>query len=328
MSDRPPTSRDVARRAGVSQSAVSRAFTPGASISPEMRERIERAAAELRYRPNLLPGMMLKGRTGIVAVVVGGFYNPFYAMTLEAFTRALTAAGRQIMLIQIESDRALDDAVGKLAGYRVDGVVSALSVTSQTVADALSTYRVPIVTLNSAVETEWVRSVRSDNRAAGMAAARLLHDRGGTRFAYVAGPVDSMSQVERGAGFREALAALGLPPPLDYPGDYHHAGGHAAGRAMLARAERPDAIFCANDLTALGVIDALRAGGLDCPGDVRIIGYDNIEAASWPGYALATFDQRVDEMVALAVAMLCDPPGGDAIRTVQPLLVDRASAGG
>lgn len=326
MSERPPTSHDVARLAGVSQSAVSRAFTPGASVSPQMRERIERAAAELGYRPNLLPRMMLSGRTGIVAVVVGGLYNPFYTMTLEAFTRTLRDSGRQVMLVQVESDRALDEIVGEVACYRVDAVVSALSVLSQEVGTALSSHRIPIVTLNSAITTPWLWTVRSDNEAAGAQAARLLHSRGGRHFAYVGGPEDSIAQTERAAGFRRGLASLGIHDLALERGDYHYRGGYDAGMNLLKRRPRPDAIFCANDLTAMGVIDAFRiVAGLYCPGDVRVVGYDNIEAASWPPYMLTTFDQRVEQMVAEAVAMLDSPPGHEVSRVVEARLEERRS---
>ncbi|PXA82675.1 LacI family transcriptional regulator, partial [Caulobacter sp. D5] len=209
---RPPSSIDVARAAGVSQSAVSRAFTPGAKIAEATRAKVMAAAEALGYRPNLLPKILQTNRSGIVAVVVGGFYNPYFAMTLEAFSKALTAAGRQMLLVRVDSDRILDGVVDQLAGYRVDAVVSALALTSQEAADQLAKLRIPIVTLNSDLAGDWIRSVSSDNFAAGEAAARLLHERGGRRFGFVAGPADSPAQVAREAGFAHGLAALALPP--------------------------------------------------------------------------------------------------------------------
>ncbi|PTQ08244.1 LacI family transcriptional regulator [Sphingomonas oleivorans] len=324
---RPPSSIEVARVAGVSQSAVSRTFTPGASVSAETRAKVKAAADALGYRPNLIPRIMLTDRSGIVAVVVGGFYNPFHAMTLEAFARALRAAGKQVMLVQVESDRALDEVVGELSAYRVDAVVSALSIHAQDVADALSAFRIPIVTLNSAITTEWIRTVSSDNEGAGEAAAALLYERGGRRFGYIAGPQDSIAQTRREAGFRRGLARLGVGQCASSCGNYDHGGGYAAIREMFAGDAPPDALFCVNDLTALGAIDALRIEfGLQCPTDVLVVGYDNIAAAAWPAYQLTTFDQNVEEMVARAIDMIdADLAGTASCDIVQPMLVERST---
>lgn len=306
MSDRPITSHDVARLAGVSQSAVSRAFTPGASISPALRAKVKAAATRLGYQPNLLPRMMVQGRSGIIALVIGGAYNPFHAATLEAFSRALQDAGKRIMLVQGESDRALDEVVGELVGYRVDGVVSALSILSQDAADAISAHRIPVVTLNSGIMTDYIHVVEIDNAAAGRAAADMMIARGARRLAYVG--ADSIASRARQQGYRAAIEAAGLPAPLCLSGDLDHGGGLLAGREMLAASPRPDGIFCVNDLTAIGVIDALRLeGGLVIPADAQVVGFDNIPAARWPAYGLTTIDQNVEIMAKRAVELLEEP---------------------
>ncbi|QJU59228.1 LacI family DNA-binding transcriptional regulator [Sphingomonas sp. AP4-R1] len=306
MNDRPVTSHDVARLAGVSQSAVSRAFTAGASISPDMRRKVAEAAAALGYQPNLLPRMMVQGRSGIVALVVGGGYNPHHAATLEAFGRALTAAGKRIMLVQAESDRALDAVIGELVGYRIDGVVSALSILSQEAADAISAHRIPVVTLNSGITTDYVRVVEIDNEGAGRLAAETMAKGGARRFAYVG--ADSVASRARQAGFASAVAQIGSGTIRCFTGNLDHDGGYAAGRALLTEPELPDALFCVNDLTAIGLIDALRIeGGCDIPGDLQVIGFDNIPAARWPAYRLTTIDQDVDDMAEEAVRLLDRP---------------------
>jgi DNA-binding LacI/PurR family transcriptional regulator len=324
---RPPSSTDVARAAGVSQSAVSRAFTPGARIAEATRAKVMAAADALGYRPNLLPKILQTNRSGIVAVVVGGFYNPYFAMTLEAFSKALTARGLQMLLVRVESDRKLDSVVSQLAGYRVDAVVSALALTSQEAADQLSKLRIPIVTLNSDLSGDWIRSVSSDNFAAGEAAARLLSERGGTRFGFVAGPGDSPAQVAREAGFARGLKRLGLPPALRAGGGYDYASGAGAARELFAGAERPDALFCANDLAAFGVIDVLREDfGLAAPDDVLVVGFDNLDMAAWAPYRLTSFDQDVDAHVAIAMELLDLEAGAECVARVAPSrLVERES---
>lgn len=306
---RPITSHDVARLAGVSQSAVSRAFTPGASISAGLRKKVREAATRLGYQPNLLPGMMLHGRSGIVAVVVGGAYNPFHAATLEAFSRALQRSGKRIMLVQAESDRTLDTVVGELIGYRIDGVVTALSILSQEAADAITAHRIPVVTLNSEITTSFIHVVGIDNEGAGRAAAEHMLARGGTRFAYVG--ADSIASAQRERGYCEAVVAAGLAQPVRLAGTLDHDGGLAAGRAMLELSERPDAIFCVNDLTAIGVMDAWRLeGGFAFPSDAQIVGFDDIPASRWPGYDLTTVNQNVNRMADHAVNLIEHPREG------------------
>lgn len=324
---RPPSSIDVAKAAGVSQSAVSRAFTPGARIAQATRAKVMAAAEALGYRPNLLPKILQTNRSGIVAVVVGGFYNPFFAMTLEAFSQALTAAGRQMLLVRVESDRTLDGVVGQLAGYRVDAVVSALALTSREAADQLSKLRIPIVTLNSDLTGDWIRSVSSDNFAAGEAAAKLLHERGGRRFGFVAGPSDSPAQVAREAGFAHGLASLGLSPAARAGGGYDYASGAEAARTLFAAAERPEALFCANDLAAFGVIDTLRdAFGLRVPDDVLVVGYDNLDMAAWSPYRLTSFDQDLEGQVATVMELLDLEAGAECVARVAPSrLIERES---
>ncbi|WBO21314.1 LacI family DNA-binding transcriptional regulator [Sphingomonas abietis] len=322
--ERPVTSHDVARAAGVSQSAVSRAFTAGASISPVMRDKVRSAAALLGYQPNLLPRMMLHGRSGFIALVVGGAYNPFHAATLEAFSRALQEAGKKILLLQVDDDRALDAVVNDLAGYRVDGVVSALSILGEEAAAAISAHRIPVVLLNSGLSSEWIRVVETDNHGAGRAAARLMARGGGTRFAYVGAP--SVASAARKAGFQHELAKIGMAPPLCLEGNLDHDGGYAAARAMLAAPMRPDAIFCVNDLTAIGVADAWRIeGGLDVPRDAQLVGFDNIAASAWPAYRLTTFDQNVDRMAAEAVRLLVSPAPATERSCVGFTLIERHS---
>lgn len=325
MNGRGPTSHDVAREAGVSQSAVSRAFTPGASISPQMREVIEAAAERLGYRPSRLPGMMRRGKSGIVAVVVGGLYNPFHTITLESFTRALTAAGKQTLLVRIDNDRELDDAVGDLVSLRVDGVLSALSIASAEAASELDRHQLPIVMLNSAVETEWVRCVNSDNEGAGRLAAQLLHASGSRRLASIMGPRSALSHSRRAAGFADALRLLGVEALHSFHGELDYDWGRQVATGMVDMSDRPDGIFCGNDLIAAGLIDCWAKAGLQAPQDFRIIGYDNMPLASWDHYDLTSFDQQTDAMAEMAVGLLEGHASSEISRTIDPALVRRKS---
>nr|WP_246375671.1 LacI family DNA-binding transcriptional regulator [Gluconacetobacter takamatsuzukensis] len=316
--------------AGVSQSAVSRAFSPGASVSPKMRAKVLEAAAALGYRPSVIPRIMLSGRSRMIGIVVGGLDNPFYAAVLDHFATALQTRGLQTLMMRVPHALSLDGALDQLAGYRVDAVVTALAVGSRQAASALSALRIPIVCFNSRLTAPWISTIRSNNRAAGRLAAELLADRGVRRAAWLAGPADSAAARERGRGFADGLAARGLLPPIVLAADDSYDGGYAAMGALMHREPPPAGLFCSNDLMACGAIDALRARGLSVPGDVLVAGYDNIPQAAWHGYDLTTFDQQAEQMAAAALELLDDPAtatGGQS-RTIPARLIERGSTSG
>lgn len=322
---KPASSIDVARLAGVSQSAVSRTFTPGASISPETKAKVMAAAEALNYRPSLIPRIMLKNRSNIVAAIVGSLANPFHSSVLQVFAERLQQQGKQVMLVQ-NFDRRLDQVVADLACYRVDAVVSSLEITSAEISASIDKLRIPVITLNSAHVSEWTGTVVSDNAAAGQRIAGLMLERGGKRPGYIAGPRDSLSQQQRESGFRQGLADLGVNDCAWAQADYSYQGGYAAARELFTNDATLDCLFCVNDLVALGAMDALRIEfGLKIPDDVMIAGYDNIDTAAWPAYRLTTFDQRIDEMVGAAVAVLERDWQANERALVAPALFERAS---
>jgi DNA-binding LacI/PurR family transcriptional regulator len=321
--DRRPSSTDVARLANVSQSAVSRTFTPGASVAPATRDRVLAAAEALGYRPNLLPRMLHTDRTNMIAVVAGGLLNPFYTVALDAIAKALGEAGKIVILVRVESDQTLDEVVAELAGYRVDAVVSALSVHSEAAARALDAMRIPVIQIAHGAVGERIWTVAVDNQAAGRKAADVLLQAGGTRFGYI-GAQKSPNQDGRARGYCNALAAAGVTvdredcPTIDYQ------GGAAATRALLDRAPI-DALFCANDLIACGAMDAARGRGLSCPSDIRIIGFDNIEQAGWPTYALTTFDQQINVLATMVMRAVTDGAAADRHQLIEARLIERSS---
>jgi DNA-binding LacI/PurR family transcriptional regulator len=323
---RQPTSVEVAQLAGVSQSAVSRTFTPGGIVSAATRAKVLAASQSLGYRPNLLSRSLMTGRSGIVAVAVGGLSNPFHAMALESFAGGLQRSGRQVMLVQVEDEWALGSAVEPLSGYQVDAVLTSLSVNEPDVAQALARFGVPVVTVNSSLTNAWVRTIATDDLWAGVEVARLLHARGARRFGYVAGRPGTLAQERREAGFRDGLRELGIDGYARAQGDHHYRGGYKAARMLYASGTGPDALFCLNDLTAMGAIDALRQEfRLRCPDDVLVVGYDNIAASTWPPYDLTTVDVGLETIADRAFEMIEVRLGEAAESLVRPSLIERAS---
>lgn len=324
-----PSSVDVARRAGVSQSAVSRAFTRNGSISAETRAKVLAAADELGYRPSAIPRIMLTHRSRLVAVAAGGMYNPINSQVLEQFSRGLQERGYQLILVHVESGESLEAAMPRLASYRIDAIFVARGVLTEKTAVSLADYRVPIVAFHTPVTNAWVSSVCMDNVAAGRLMADHFAARGARRCAFAGGPHPSTG--DRLRGFREALAAHGLDEPVttECPFTYE-AGREAAGR-LLAQGTPPDAVFCGNDLVAIGFCDGARAMGCRVPEDILVGGFDDIPEAAWDRYSITSIGQTRPTMVEASLDIL--ERIADAARelpariTVPVRLVERRSTG-
>lgn len=303
------SSTDVAKLAGVSQSAVSRTFKPGASVSPETRKKVMAAAEKLGYRPSFIPSIMLNHRSRLVAVVIGGLYNSFYTSVLETFAKMLQAKGWRILLVHVESGHTFDDIVPMLAGYRVDAIVSALAVLSAEAVEQLSQLRVPVISFNTRFSGDWVYSINCDSVGASRVMAEHFIERGARKFAYIAGPIDSQANIDRQRGYCQRLNEAGFEAPLILEGDYRYEAGYAAIKQLRDRVSSttklPDAIYCANDLLALGAMDALRQEvGVRIPHDIIVGGYDNIAEASWAAYNLTTLVHDGQKMVERAIEIL------------------------
>lgn len=299
------SSVDVAKLAGVSQSAVSRTYKPGGSVAPETRSRVLAAAAALNYSPSLIPRIMLTQRSNLIAVVIGGMYNPFYAAVLDEFTVGLERLGHQALLIHSDSGHRLDDTIPRLASYRVDAIISPLAILSPAADRHLARLKIPTISFNAPIHSEWVSTVCCDNVGAARAMVDLFIRRGARRFGFVRGPKGSLAAEERLSGFREGLRARGLPLPRVVPGDFRYESGTAAGQALLGKPSRPDAVFCANDLMAMGLMDIARQRfGLRIPEDLMIAGFDDIAPASWSSYDLTTVVQDAGLMTQAALEVL------------------------
>ncbi|MFC3126627.1 LacI family DNA-binding transcriptional regulator [Pseudoroseomonas globiformis] len=304
------TARDLARRLGVSQSMVSRAFSPGASVAPEMRARILRAAEEAGYRPNGIAAALSRRRSTLVGIVMAELTNPFYPGVLEQLSAALADAGLQSLLITVPPGGSADDALPMLRQYHVDAVVlTSASLSSASASHWLGDGRAAVLFNRTAIGPTKLDSVSCDNVAGGRAAAEALLGRGRRKLAYVAGRPDTSTSQDRERGFREVLVAQGIAPMRVEAGDFSYEAGHRAALKLGG----VDGIFFANDILALGGLDALRNGlELAVPADVSVIGFDDIPMGAWPAYALTTLRQPVADMIACTVALLRARLAGEA----------------
>ncbi|WP_164975546.1 LacI family DNA-binding transcriptional regulator [Sphingobium fluviale] len=326
---RTPTAHDVARLAGVSQSAVSRAFTVGASISPDKRDKIIAAANELGYRPNILARSLIKGTSKVVGVVFGQFENPFFAHALDRFSEDFEGRGLRILLFTAKTNATVDEQVAELLSYQVSAVIlMAVNLSSKLVAECARS-NIPVVMFNRTTEEEHEAfAVTGDNTAGATAIAQHFLNTGRARVAFMAGYDDSSTSRQREAAFMAAMSGTGIPEPRRVVGHYSRQGAIEATRELFAAgAERPDALFCANDMMAIAAIETLRTEfGIEPGRQCAVAGFDNISMAAWPSFSLTTYSQPIDRMVAHAVAFIAGESEGERAVVVPGELIIRNSA--
>jgi len=326
------TATDVARLAGVSQSAVSRVFTPGASASKATVTKVTAAAEQLGYRPDPLARAMITGRTRMIGLVVAYLDNQFYPLALELMSRAFQARGYHILVFMADNaDNRVETIVKQLIDYRVDGIVTASVAMSNDLTARLVELGIPVANFNRGQDDPRLTDVTSDNETGGRRATEFLIEGGHRRIAHISGWQGASTGRDRAEGFARAMAGAGLTPFAVLDGMYDCDRATAITRDLFSDANnRPDAIFAGNDHMALTVMDELRHGlGLSVPEDVSLVGYDDVPAAAWPSYALTTMRQPINRMVTATVEAILDQIDGMAAARktlIESSLVIRKSA--
>ena len=303
------TSIDVARLAGVSQSTVSRTFGSGAPVSPESREKVLAAASELGYTPNFIARSLITQRTNIIGIVMADFTNPFYTNILEKFTQRLHDIGRQVLLFNAAPDQDIDEMLPLVLQHQVDAIVITSATLSSEMADECVRLGTPVILFNRYVPGANASAVSCDNVAGGRLAADLLVSAGYRKLAYIAGKEFTSTNVDREQGFSDRMREQGLSDWLREPGDYTYESGYQAASRLLELDNPPEAVFVANDIMALGVLDRARELGITVPQELAVIGFDDIPAASWPAYSLTTIRQPVNRMIEATLELLVERIG-------------------
>ncbi|WJY20351.1 LacI family DNA-binding transcriptional regulator [Fontisubflavum oceani] len=313
MSKTKVTSFEVAARAGVSQSAVSRVFTPGASASKKTVEKVRKAADELGYRPNVLARAMVSGKSRIIGLVVSYLDNQFYPVALEALSNALQAQGYHILIFTApNSVDGVEAVVQDLMDYQVDGIIAASVSMTSGLADRARDAGIPIVLFNRGQEGDGFSCVTSTNHAGGRKVAEFLLAGAHKRIAHIAGWQGSSTGRDRQAGFVETLQQAGMEPFALIDGMYKRPVAMECARQLIQGDTIPDAIFVGNDHMAFAVMDALREAGITVGQDISIVGYDDVPLAGWASYDLTTVRQPVNRMVDSTVELLMSQMANDA----------------
>ena len=301
------TSADVAELAGVSQSAVSRVFTPGASASTKTTTKVKEAALRLGYRPNSIARAMVSGKSRIIGVVVAYLENQFYPEALERLSNHLQEKGYHVLIFMAGKDRqSIDNVIEEILDYQVDGIIAASVSMSSGLSERCRSAGIPMVLFNRAQDEPDMSAVTSDNLEGGKKIAKYLINSGHKKISYIAGWEGASTQRDRETGFTSVLNEAGMDLHSRRVGNFVLEESREATRSMFSD-KPPDAVFVANDHMALAVMDTLRYElGLKIPDDVSIIGYDDVPAASWPSYLLTTVQQPVNIMVRETVEILIE----------------------
>ena len=312
------SAREVAERAGVSRSAVSRTFTPGASVAPETRRRVLEAAEALGYHVNQLARGLMRNESGLVCLIATDLDTPYRAALVKVLTERLQAAGKVAMLINTDRvDGSADQALRMASRYRADASIVLSGTPDRSLADLCLKSGQRLVLINRDEDDPGPLLITLDDAAAARQIATLFVRAGCRRLAFAASLARTPSLMAREAGFCQAAADFGLPVQVEHIGRTSYATGRLLAEALLARPDRPDAVFCATDLIACGFLDAARHGfGLRIPEDLSVAGFDNIEQAGWSSYDLTTFAQPIERMADAAVDWLTDetPQAGGPVR--------------
>lgn len=299
------TLREVAERAGVSRAAVSRTFTEGASVSAKTRAKVMEAAEALGYSPNLLARSLTTRRTRMVGLVSNNFRNPVFLQIFDLFTRAIQERGLRPLLVNLTDEVDPARSVGMLRQYSVDGVIVASSHLPDGFAAAFAAAGMPVVhAFGRAVGVPVVDVVAIDNAGAGRMAAEALLARGYARIGFLGGPERASTTEDRLAGFAAVARERGVEAVVRFAGAYSFEAGRAGMARALAEGLGVEAWFCGDDVLSMGALAAVREAGLAVPGDVGIIGLNDMEMAGWAGVDLTTIHQPFGDIVRAAVDLV------------------------
>jgi DNA-binding LacI/PurR family transcriptional regulator len=287
---------DIAKLANVSQSTVSRVFTPGASVSKETKERVLKIAKENNYRPNALARGLIKNKTNMVGLAMKDIQNPFYHEVLGMFTRKLKEKGYSVLFVYTENEEIQQEEINNFLEYNVEGIIVTDALLSSNLVNKLHDNHIPVTFFNRYDSQIHSHSVSCDNVAASREIANYMYEKGYRDIVFIAGKLNTSTTQERLTGFKERLEEKDIDVKILY-GDYTYETSFDLTTQMIEEGHIPEAIFGANDITALGSLDALRDKGISVPEETIVIGFDNIKMASWPNYMLSTWSQPIEQMV-------------------------------
>jgi DNA-binding LacI/PurR family transcriptional regulator len=301
------TSYDVAREAGVSQSAVSRVFRPGFSVSKKTREKVIATANEMGYRPNAIARMLITKQSGMVAVIISSRANVNYPEVLSQLNKHLADKNKRVLLFTLDDAAGLDELLDNIWTFQVDGVIALAAHFEHDSLEKFAQQQIPVVLYNRNVADSNANTVCCNHEKGIKQLIDLLENSGHKSYLLIAGPQDSDVANERKQIAQKHLKASGYTDvPVIY-GDY----SYQSAREVFAQWSKdnviPDAVICSNDIMAIGVIDEAKENlNLKVPDDLSVVGFDGVSASRWFNYQLTTIQQPLEQLTKAAVDILIE----------------------
>jgi DNA-binding LacI/PurR family transcriptional regulator len=308
------SAQEVADRAGVSRSAVSRTFTPGASVSPETRRKVLEAADALGYHVNHLARGLMRNESGIVCLIVSDMATPHRSGLIKALTEQLQSAGKIAMLVNTDlSDGSVDLALRQAIRYRADASIILSGMPDKSITQLCLKSGQRLVLINRDDEQDGPLRINLDDEEAASRVVTAFLRAGCRKFALANSEAGTPSLMAREKGFVAAARTHGLDVIVERYGWTSYESGRVLAQRLLTQSQRPDAVFCATDLLACGFMDAARNQfSLSVPNQLCVAGFDDIEQASWASYQLTTFAQPLATIAQEAVLWLDSKEGANS----------------
>ncbi len=301
------TSYDVALKAGVSQSAVSRTFRPGLSVSSKTREKVSKAAKKLGYRPNAIARMLITQRSGMVAVIISSMVNLIYPELLTRLTEELSARGVRVLLFTLDDPDGLEELLEQIWTFQADGVIALTAHFNHASISQFEDHNIPVVLYNRQVPGHPVNTVCCDQEQGIFMLVKAVVDMGHQRFLVLSGPDFSEVATERRSIALKHLESMGFHNTPVLYGDFSYQSGRDCFAEWMSGNDKPDVVICSNDMMAIGCIDEARSRhGLSVPEQLSVVGFDGFNAASLDSYDLTTIRQPVNQMAKAAVNILLE----------------------
>jgi LacI family transcriptional regulator len=318
------TISDVARRAGVSAMTVSRVINNSGYISPETRERVEKAVRDLGYVPNALARSLRFKQTKTLALVLTDITNPFFTTIARGVEDAASEQGFSVIFCNTdESESKEAEYLNVVLQKQVDGLLLVPASCSSDSVTFLQERKVPVVVLDRCVYDVKIDTLRCDSEGGAYQLTRHLLDLGHTRIAILSGPSSVSTAIDRVAGYRRALAEAGLGSRVElvYHGEYSQASGYQMAWQALGVTPRPTALFAANNFITSGALRAVREAGLRVPEDISIVSFDDLPTAPFMGPALTVAAQPAYEMGRKAAELLLTRLAGEGPAEPQEIVL-------
>lgn len=299
---------EVAKLANVSQSTVSRVFTPGASVSEKTRKKVMKAAEELNYQPNALARGLITKKTNMIGLAMKDIQNPFYHEVLGLFTQKLKEMGYSVLFVYTENEEIQQEEINHFLEYNVEAIIVTDALLSSNVVTRLKANNIPVILFNRHDKDLKCHSVVCDNVNASRKIASYIYNQGVQDIVFITGKVNTSTSRDRQEGFTEFFKDKHTNITI-LEGDYTYERSFFLTRDLIQKGHTPEVIFGANDITALGALDALKDCNVNIPDQTMVIGFDDIKMSSWPNYSLSTWAQPIKQMVEKTIDLITTKEG-------------------